>query len=1412
MSDINPAQLAAMQFQAFYLRYGVRNDSQIKAPHLLDRSMFALPLKSIYHHVDYSGTTNGPGVNEVAFAGNDKPVYYQNVENLADHLGNPRQISLSTQLFNRDLRQENRKLRPLQNVELAARDQHTIVCMNYCFLSKNYRYTRSALTEYYRWHNIFSSIVAKMAELAEKLDSHQFLFVNVPPLVPSMTQFAKAEHTLDVAALKFLTTPNSFTAFDIWRWLGENRRDSVLAKIPETKLKYINLVYFEQNKWTILNLHYLNALRKPEDQEAWDNASLGPNAGMSPHQTQMRFTLFLTKVMEARMVSAISVDDVQGTHIDKASQDTLMQQSTQIIEDQVGVVIDDDKVETAAEKAARLAQDDSAIEQSLAGLNEIAERIESKDGAMPTVEELLARPPRTTHEEADARLNELADMGIMTQANYKRLQTLSREIDKIKMPGTDQSLTQYQQPDMSKAAIVRGPIYVDNPTVVDKSMLESTVEAMDRQYVTEFLKKDVVACVTHLNRGGYFVTGFEATDNHDILGSTTEYRIKLTPIEGQPSTIPFRLPVFKPDGSFRTNGVDYQLSKLFSDQPIRKISPKEVALTSNYGKVFVERGRKVTSDATQWYLSQTMLAAVDEQSLIKSATPADVFDPDGKYPRDYSAMAHGFSVVELKDMTLHFSTELVSHLYGTEKVKQYAKQGLTLLGVQGQDPVLMDMTGAVLKETQGTLVVLGRLWQVLGFKNPPPVEYAEVSVYGQAIPVGLILAYYNGLTSLFKLLGVEPRRIPAGTRVRVEEQDEYALVFQDETIILPRDNPMAMLVLAGFRDYHAIIKQYAVHNFDKRAVYASLLEAKAINARFLREIDLLKHYFVDPVTMRLLVQMKEPTDWQGLLLRSCQLLVTDEHLNEISMEAMRIKSTERAAGAVYACMIAAIRRHNGMMGKANRKVEMNPYEVWKTITEDPAKFQKNEINPVHAIKESEALTFSGEGGRSKQSMVKDTRYFHPSHMGIVSEATKDSGDVGINVFLSPNANLTDVYGNVRMWDEKKDGSSSLISTPVLLAPGSDGDDQKRVGFASIQISHTIAADGYHQPTVRTGYETVLPQRLGETFCVTAKQPGKVDSVTEHGIRVTYADGTKEGYRLGRHFGSASGLTLPHQLMTSMKAGQGFEVGHAITYNSGFIEPDILDPRRPVYKCSMEVKTVFWESTQTLEDACSISPRLAEGATTKMTKVKDVQVKFTDVVNNLIQVGARVEYDSIICVIQDSVSGNSGAFSDETMDALAVKSNQVPRAGVRGVVERIEVFYHGDVDDMSDTCKAITNKYNAERKRRNTDAGKPDYTGSVDSGFRIDGVPLDVDMLNIRIYITTPVLMAVGDKGVFANQLKTVCSEVMSGEYRTENNELVDAIFGNQSVDARIVTSVYRIGLLTLIQQESTRLALAAYDS
>jgi len=355
---------------------------------------------------------------------------------------------------------------------------------------------------------------------------------------------------------------------------------------------------------------------------------------------------------------------------------------------------------------------------------------------------------------------------------------------------------------------------------------------------------------------------------------------------------------------------------------------------------------------------------------------------------------------------------------------------------------------------------------------------------------------------------------------------------------------------------------------------------------------------------------------------------------------------------------------------------------------------------------------------------------------------------------------------------------------------------KRVNFIAIQHGHGVACAGYHASAVRTGYEQVIAHRTSDLYATTAKKPGKVISLDERGMIVEYDDGSKQGIELGRRFGTAEGSTIPHDVRAAVKPGAKFKVGDVLAYNEGFFEPDFIDPSQVVWKPGVTVKVALMESPLTLEDSSAISAPTANLLRTKTTKEREIIVNFKQTVREMVKVGQAVSSEDILCVIEDETTARNELFDKESLDTLRVLSAQTPQAKVNGIVERIEVYYHGEKEDMSDSLRLLANASDREFAARHRSVGRTVMTGQAGDSYRSDGDPLLLDTLAIKIYITAEVPAGVGDKGVFGNQMKTVFGTVLEHEVTTESGEKIGAIFGAKSIQARIVHSPDQIGTTT----------------
>lgn len=1443
-----------IQYDNFYRRFGLRMPNQLLAPPLPMIDRFELPPLSVVHYMGKGPTDNGPTKKLFLFQKNEKPVRIEHIFELSENRGNPRRVVLDLASIAREFRRANPDFRPATDLEALKREPRVIHTVNYSYLHRLYKYQRNVFTPVYRWQNVIDTMFSRFSTIA-KTGYRQFIEFPIPQVLPAPNDLNRAENGWTARSIAKFNTPELIFLLEIWKWLGEKRLQSSLFKHIGHDPRGLHLVFRESDRFSVLNLELLNSWRKHTSDEVKENASarladpsiaqIDTRGQVAATLIQKRFLRLLMGVMEARKGL---IDENLGDENETAA---VTETSTiGSFADEKSVTVDTGELsEEEAFKGYNAEVDEvnlqSEIDKDLDALDDIQmgfvpvleETVDGVDGAdeldataSDNVAEIStpivrygevaedASTVRFFPTEDDLALKEMiaraAEYGSITAADYRRMIESVDIFKTIPAPlGAEGTLATFCKISPEDLKISEAPSIPDQKTIIDKSMLKSSLMMFDKKYAEEIIQRDMAAAISSIQRAGIIVRNYEVEEIEDVSGSYYLYRINIKPIEGASSTLVLRMPKVDSEGNFRINGVNYRTRKQRGDMPIRKISPSKVALTSYYGKVFVERSERRVNDYPKWLRNHVMAAGLNTSNdVITNVVPGRAFDPNQIVPRLFSSLSMGFRSFDLKLGGNSFHCDF-------SKVKRVRTNNGILAGAvelgQGETGVLwIDKNNNIyLEDKQKTLSPMPSFEEALGI-NPSkaPVEFAELKVFGKLIPVGVVLGYLLGLENVIKLANpTSMREVLPGKRLNLEA-DEWAMAFDDKTLVFSRKDRLATMLLAGWRDFEQTTTRFPIEEFNNKDVYFNLFDEKKLGVRYIRELDLLEQLFVDPITRDLLVEMKEPTIFTKLLIRSTELITTDDHPNEQDTSFMRIKGYERFVGAAYAEMVRSIRIHNGRPGKQRYGVELNPYALWMAIQQDPAKDQVSEINPIQNLKESEAVTYSGTGGRGSRSMVKSTRLYHKNDMGVISESTVDSSDVAINIFTSGNPKFNSLRGTTDRFDFNADGPTSLLSTSALVSPGSTRDDPKRVNFIGIQNRHVVACDGYTQALLRTGYEQVIPHRVGDMFAVTAKQPGKVVQFTKDGMIVEYADGSRQGITLGRRYGNASGLTIPHTIVSDMAMGQSFEVGEPLAYNKGFFERDSLNPKQIIWKSAMLAKTVLMESPDTLEDSSAISRRLSTRMMTDQTKIKDIIVNFDQEIHKMVKQGQAVDPESILCIIEDAISARAGLLDEDALDTLRVLSSNAPQAKVRGNVERIEVYYNGDLEDMSESLRQLAMESDKQIAARNTSIGRKAYTGSVSDEFRVGNDPLLMDTACIRIYLNSRVGAGVGDKGVFCNQMKTVIGRVFNNNVRTESGVEIDAIFGAKSVADRIVTSPDLIGTTTTLLLKAGERVIKAYQS
>ena len=583
--------------QVFYKTYGVRNINELAKPRLFELAQFEFPMRSVLHYATYDSIESGPTGDYVLFNKIVKPIYFKAVTEITAFNGSPRLQNINLLDVVKDYRNSNRRMKQLQGDIGTVVDANTLVVMNYCLLNKQYRYVRNMFTDYHRWKNIFSTVMDTLATNLNNAQTHHYLPLTLPELIPSMNQLDNAARAIDQTTLKVFKDNSSFVLLELWKWLDpKTAKDSLFSKIPINKLHLVEFIYTKRNKWCVLNLGVLNSFRsiKTEDLSPENTPVIVSRVKLDYRQLQKRI-LSMMMTLEAGSVITVDIpenikltrnESQEQVQIDTYSEDdgTQYQQlpstkapveekiptdeelrAKQEKADQLLTIEEDDEEDVVNEK---IKLQDLELDQQLDQLNEINSRKEQAllEQESVTIYDMLNEQEPELDKVIEQMCDKLADSNMLTAGEYKRFIRLASSYKTIVAKDGKSVLEQYVKIPPADLAIEDKVNIPDSDAILDKTMLRSSLEVFTSNYVKkDVIGKDSAAMVLAIQRAGLIVTDYKVETYESILGAEEEHTIRIVPIEGVPSTIRFKIPVVREDGTFSANGVTYSLRKQIGD-------------------------------------------------------------------------------------------------------------------------------------------------------------------------------------------------------------------------------------------------------------------------------------------------------------------------------------------------------------------------------------------------------------------------------------------------------------------------------------------------------------------------------------------------------------------------------------------------------------------------------------------------------------------------------------------------------------------------------------------------------------------------------------------------------------------------------------------------------------------------------
>lgn len=1434
-------------YPAFYRRFGVIRTRQFVEPRVFPKEVFHFPRESVLHWLS-DNDVEFPNPNDIIFADFvSTKIMMDHYFLLESYLGGPIKLPFRPIPLIRQYHAKNRSFKWLRDVITKNQNQMYLDVINYNLLRFGYRYIEKPINKYYEWYNIHKTCWLKIGQLTKDNNKNHFFIIDLPDQLPGLVSLRKFENLINIAFIKAFDNTGRRYILELWKWINPSlRSQSLLSSVSEENINKVNIIFRYKDVWSIINLGILNS------------AIEGAGGDDIPNVVRMDYTIiqkyfirFCLRIQTAQTendnISELEIHEksegltsdinpYQNNNnnnnnkvgeIEEVEDDVLIKKTDNILD--IKTVDDDlallDKIDIKYVSSKEIDEDeiiDETLLEKEEDLNDVnilntSTEIKITEEEKNKVNQLIFER-KSVEDVVDDNIEYLSDKGIIPTSEYKGLKNLLNKYNSLKDPDNNSVLLK-DIIDVKEKDITIDEInskLPDSDTVLDKSLLESRLLTYDKKYINEVMERHIKAMPVSLMRAGMIVQDYTTREETSILGDSVIHTIRIKPIDGAASTLHMRIPKVDNNGEFKIAGNKYRMVKQRADTPIRKTKPDQVALTSNYGKLFINRSDKKINDLSDWinrYILSEGLSG--ESELIFNVIPKNVFNNKQKYPKYFTGLAQAFSGFETKEFYFDFENP-----EGDETLVRCGFEKKT------KTPIYLSAKGLIY--LKGNKTPINDIFTCIGLdQSKAPVDFSTLTVFSKNIPLVLVLGYLLGINKLITFLDVPVKKFKRGTRylksnssheieskpnnTQVIAADEVMLRFKDYDIVYSRNNEKASLILSGFKEVKNYIKDISYDEFNRKDAYFSILDNLGLNSIYIREIELMDQLFVDPITELLLKKIKEPLTFKGLLIRSNELLTTDDHPDLTDMNYMLIRGYDRFAGLAYKELVQSVREHKMKNIRGKTGVSLNPYSVWNRITKDNTIRMVQEINPIDNLKQIESVTYVGEGGRNKDTLNINTRVYHESDMGVISEATVDSSDVAVNTYLSANPLFTSLLGTTERYDKNNPKYSSLVSTSMLSSVAAENDDPKRVNFIQIQQSHTVSCDGYTQPLIRTGMEEVMAKRVGDAFAYSAEEDGKVISIdNKHGIIVEYVNGNKHGVNLGRRYGHAGGSTFPHDIVTPLKLNQKFKRGDIIAYNNGFFEPDWFEPNKIIWKSSYIAKTAIMESEQTFEDSSAISNKLANKLRSKITEVRSIVVEFGQGIRDMVKINTEVSPNDFLCLIEDQITNEVGLFDEKSIELLKRLSNKAPRAKVKGIVDRIEVLYHGEKSDMSDSLKKLADESDRFLSLQAKHANRRIINGSVDNEYKVEGTPLALNNAEIKVYITTAPLSGVGDKIVVSNQMKSVTGDVMDYPVVAEDNEEIEVIFGERSLLNRIVESPRVIGTTNSLLIHLSKLASKMY--
>ena len=1049
----------AIYYERWYRLYGVRQPNQLLSPIITDGSSFEFPVNTRFHWFKPT--------EKDSFIDKDLPYLNKTEKVVVDTIIEyPEDLEVTGKFT-----KVGRSI--FKVIEEATRREPDFDFLKYkqtkTYIDKTLNiYTYGNLAASYKYHtypfrqlDIYRNTLKTMIYNLGKTSRQEVILLELPKILPSRVELDRYSENLKQSYLARLPGYKYFTLLELWKLLTpEFRKESIFSTIPVNLFSKIDLLFTFNGKVVVINfekLYYLVKEYRSEDYKSNFTCYKAPiakkifymflffiiNNSVSKAEKEVLASLTAPGSTEPKTREIKISDILSGNKSEEEIESNLDENMVNIKEPVLG---DNDKIDLEI-----LKDNDDELDQ-LPVDDEIPDYQLMIDESLDNIDNITKYTLKSIQDELYTFDNvkqvteKLKDDTVISKKQSNDIIRILDQQQNMVMP-YDKTLTlkevlDYDKDDYridtEKAKVKSSPVIFDESTNV------LTTQTIHKDYLDKQYNKDLTRTFYSLQNFNLAVEEYKVNEEHTIMDSTITHNLKVKFPTGGTANLSFVLPKINDDGSMSRYGGKYLSRFLRTDLPIRKIDYNNVLLSSGYSRLFVTKGEMSFDNKGNWLANKIKKS---ENEHLSSVILGENENVGANLPMEYCLLARCIRALRIGNSQYSFNyKDRINLIKGMteEQLKEVENDNLTLIGSNGNKPILIRDDGRFFKYENDKYIETHGILETLNIDlDDGPIEFLTVKIFKKLVPVAILLSYYLGFTQMLKMLKSNYEYIPDAKTVR-SAKDEFVIKFSNGVYKIKKDYDIGDLILGGLVKLKPILQNIPKETMESKEAFSLLFARLEYSLIYITEIKLMETMYVDPVTLTVLKENKLPTSFKGLLIKAAEMLVDDNYTNPNDIKGSRIRGYDRIPTMIYREMIQALRVKENSSHFGKQTMIVNPYAVYNKIFDDSTTVLIDDLNPMAYIKQTEDVSQIGDSGRSKIGMNKETRVMDATEIGIMSEAAKDSSDVGITGYLTANPKLSSTRGEIGDFNIKKDGWASAISTSAMLAPFGLMDDTKRL--------------------------------------------------------------------------------------------------------------------------------------------------------------------------------------------------------------------------------------------------------------------------------------------------------------------------------------------------------------------------------